>query len=161
MWHPYRGGGWKALQLVSSARATTTTTTTTTTTNTRAMAQALCESILKRVQQFDAGAEIASVRRTEDDGSVRVRVTTKTVAQDMLQALRDAWPLANVSQVENLVSGRTETQVMLPDEAEQHELAKRIASRSNWQGQLRKATSVLVALLAVACVQKVVEISRQ
>ena len=126
------------------------------------MAQALCESILKRVQQFDKGAEIASVRRTEEDGGVRVRVNTKkTAAQDMLQALRDAWPLASVSQVENLVSGRTETQVLLPDEAEQQELARHIASRSAWQGQLRKATSVLVALLAMACVQKAVEISRQ
>lgn len=125
------------------------------------MAQALCESILKRVQQFDEGAEIASVRRTDEDGSVRVRVTTKAVAHDMLQALRDAWPLASVSRVENLVSGRTETQVLLPDAAEQQELARHIASRSAWQGQLRKATSVLVALLAVACVQKAVEISRQ
>jgi len=125
------------------------------------MAQALCESILKRVQQFDTGAEIASVRRTEEDGGVRVRVSTKTSAHGMLQALRDAWPLASVSQVENLVNGRTETQVLLPDDAEQQELARHIAARSVWQGQLRKATSVLVALLAVACVQKAVEISRQ
>ena len=46
------------------------------------MAQALCESILGRVRQFDERAEIASVRRTEEDGSMRVRLlATKADAQ--------------------------------------------------------------------------------
>ena len=125
------------------------------------MAQALCESILGRARQFDEGAEIASVRRTEDDGSMRVRLlATKADAQGMLQALRSAWPLASVSQVENLVSGRTETQVVLPDEAEQQELARGIAARSRWQAPLRTVAHALAVLLAVACVQKAVEISR-
>lgn len=126
-----------------------------------AMAQALCESILGRARQFDEGAEIASVRRTEEDGSVRVRLlATKTDAQGMLQALRSAWPLASVSQVENLVSGCTETQVLLPDEAEQQELARGMAARSAWQAPLRTVAHALAVLLAVACVQKAVEISR-
>ena len=77
----------------------------------------------------------------------------------MLQALRSAWPLASVSQVENLVSGRTETQVLLPDETEHQELARSIAARAPWQAPLRAAVRGLVVLLAAACVQKAVEIS--
>ena len=125
------------------------------------MAQALCESILGRVRQFDERAEIASVRRTEEDGSMRVRLlATKADAQgSMLQALRSAWPLASVSQVENLVSGRTETQVMLPDEAEQQELARSIAARSAWQAPLRMMAHALAVVLAITCVQRAVEIS--
>ena len=125
-----------------------------------AMAQALCESILGRVRQFDEGAEIASVRRTEEDGSMRVRLlATKADAQGMLQALRSAWPLASVSQVENLVSGCTETQVLLPDEAEQQELARSIAARSAWQAPLRMMAHALAVVLAITCAQKAVEIS--
>jgi len=124
------------------------------------MAQALCESILGRVRQFDEGAEIASVRRTEEDGSMRVRLlATKADAQGMLQALRSAWPLASVSQVENLVSGCTETQVLLPDEAEQQELARSIAARSAWQAPLRMMAHALAVVLAITCVQRAVEIS--
>jgi hypothetical protein len=124
------------------------------------MAQALCERILGRARQFDEGAEIASVRRTEADGAMRVRLLApKADAQGMLQALRCAWPLASVSQVENLVSGRTETQVVLPDEREQQELARNIAARSAWQAPLRTLAHALAVLLAVACVQKAVEIS--
>ena len=124
------------------------------------MAQALCESILGRVRQFDEGAEIASVRRTEEDGSMRVRLlATKADAQGMLQALRSAWPLASVSQVENLVSGCTETQVLLPDEAEQQELARSIAARSAWQAPLRMMAHALAVVLAITCAQKAVEIS--
>ena len=126
------------------------------------MAQALCESILKRVQQFDDGAEIASVRRTEEDGGrARAREHEEAVAQDMLQALRDAWPLASVSQVENLVSGRTETQVLLPDEAEQQELARQHRLALSVAGPAAQGNERARALLAVACVQKAVEISRQ
>jgi hypothetical protein len=124
------------------------------------MAQALCESILGRVRQFDERAEIASVRRTEEDGSMRVRLlATKADAQGMLQALRSAWPLASVSQVENLVSGCTETQVLLPDEAEQQELARSIAARSAWQAPLRMMAHALAVVLAITCAQKAVEIS--
>lgn len=124
------------------------------------MAQALCERILGRARQFDDGVQIASVRRTEEDGSMRVRLlASKADAQGMLQALRSAWPLASVSQVENFVSGRTETQVVLPDETEQQELARSIAARSAWQAPLRTLSHALAVLLAVACVQKAVEIS--
>tara|TARA_B100001057_G_scaffold384308_1_gene390742 strand:- start:277 stop:669 length:393 start_codon:yes stop_codon:yes gene_type:complete len=124
------------------------------------MAQALCENILARARQFDDGAEIASVRRTEADGAMRVRLlASKADAPGMLQALRSAWPLASVSQVENLANGRTETQVLLPDEAEQQEIARSIAARAPWQAPLRAAVRGLVVLLAAACVQKAVQIS--
>ncbi len=125
------------------------------------MAQALCERILQRAQQFDNGARIASVRRTETDDGVRVRLDTPKGSNGLVQALRDAWPLASVCLVENLVNGRTEAQVLLPDAAEQQELARGIAARSAWQEPLRKVAHVLAVLLAVACVQKAVEISKQ
>ena len=86
---------------------------------------------------------------------MRVRLlATKADAQGMLQALRSAWPLASVSQVENLVSGCTETQVLLPDEAEQQELARSIAARSAWQAPLRMMAHALAVVLAITCAAK-------
>ena len=80
-----------------------------------------------------------------------VRLVTTAGSLGMVQALRDAWPLASVSLVENLVDGRTEAQVLLPNEAEQRQVAKAIAQFSRWQEPLRKLANVLIALLAIVC----------
>ena len=125
------------------------------------MSEQIYENILKRVQQFDDDARISSISRRDADDGILVRLATSARSNSMVKAIREAWPLASVSLVENLVDGSTEAQVLLPDEAEQQALAKGIAASTTWQEPLRKVANVLVALLAIACVHKVVEISRE
>ena len=125
------------------------------------MAEGVCEHILSSAKQFDAAAKITSVSRRDADDGILVRLAAhkdKTVA--LTKALRAAWPLASVSTVENLVNGHTEAQVLLPSEPEQQEIAKSLALNAPLQRPLRLAANVLVALLAIACALKLVEISR-
>ena len=125
------------------------------------MAESVCERILSSAKRFDAAAKITSVSRRDVDDGILVRLAAqkdKTLA--LTKALREAWPLASVSTVENLVNGHTEAQVLLPSEAEQQEIAKSLAERSPLQRPLRLAANTLLALLAVACAFKLADISR-
>ena len=125
------------------------------------MAEGVCEHILSSAKQFDAAAKITSVSRRDVDDGILVRLAAhkdKTAA--LTKALRAAWPLASVSTVENLVNGHTEAQVLLPSEPEQQEIAKSLALNAPLQRPLRLAANVLMALLAIACALKLVEISR-
>ena len=124
------------------------------------MAGALYERVLEKAREFDAGARISSITRRDADDGVLVRLATgKADSIDLVQSLRVSWPLATVSQVKNLMNGRTETQVLLPNESEQREIALALARQSTWQRPLRLLANGLVALLAIACVQRAVEIS--
>ena len=124
------------------------------------MASALYERVLEKAREFDAGARISSITRRDADDGVLVRLATgKADSIDLVQSLRVSWPLATVSQVKNLMNGRTETQVLLPNESEQREIALALARQSTWQRPLRLLANGLVALLAIACVQRAVEIS--
>ena len=124
------------------------------------MAGALYERVLEKAREFDAGARISSITRRDADDGVLVRLATgKADSIDLVQSLRVSWPLATVSQVKNLMNGRTETQVLLPNEGEQREIALALARQSTWQRPLRLLANGLVALLAIACVQRAVEIS--
>ena len=77
----------------------------------------------------------------------------------MLESLREAWPLASVSVVRNAINGRAEAQVLLPNEREQREIAKGLARASTWARPLRMLANGLMALLVVACVQRVLHIT--
>lgn len=123
------------------------------------MDQLIYDSILNKVKEFDASARLASISRRDADDGVLVRLDTKPESPGMLQSLREAWPLASVSVVKNLINGRTEAQVLLPNEREQHEIAKGLAHASAWEKPLRLLANGLMALLAIACVQRVVQIS--
>jgi|TARA_B100000809_G_C15124628_1_gene525674 hypothetical protein len=126
------------------------------------MTQFVCENILKRAQQFDEDARISSVSRRDMDDGILVRVATKVGngPSGLVQALRDQWPLASVSLVQNLVDGHTEAQVLLPNESEQRHLAKIMAQLSGGQDILRKVANVLIAILAAVCVHQAVDITR-
>ena len=124
-----------------------------------AMATSIYDTILQKVREFDASARVASISRRDADDGVLVRFETKEKADGMLQSLREAWPLATVSVVKNLINGRTEAQVLLPNEREQREIAKGLAHSAPWERPLRLLANGLVALLAAACVQRVVQIS--
>lgn len=124
------------------------------------MTDLIYKSVLQKAQELDAGTRITSVSRRDADDSVLVRLApTKSDSQPLMQALRDSWPLATVSLVKNLVNGRTEAQMLLPNEDDQREIAKLLAQQSAWQKPLRLLANSLIALLALACVHQVVEIS--
>jgi len=124
------------------------------------MAGVLYERVLDKAREFDAAARISSITRRDADDGVLVRLATgKADPKGLVQSLRVSWPLATVSQVKNLMNGRTETQVLLPNESEQREIALALAHQSTWQRPLRLLANGLMALLAIACVQQVVEIS--
>ena len=123
------------------------------------MEPGIYSTILQKVKEFDAGARVASVSRRDVDDSVLVALETDVDSPGLLKSLRQAWPLASVSVVKNLMNGRVQAQVLLPNERDQHEIAKALARGSAWEKPLRMLASGLVALLAVACVQRVVHIS--
>ena len=125
------------------------------------MAGLIYERVLEKAREFDAGARISSITRRDADDGVLVRLTPSNNgdSKDLLQSLRASWPLATVSLVKNLMNGRTETQVLLPNEDEQREIAMTLAQQSAWQRPLRLLANGLMVLLAVACVQQVVDIS--
>jgi hypothetical protein len=112
-----------------------------------------CDRVLDRVKGFDASAAITSISRRDMDDAMLVRVrTVPSTAGAVLNSLRSAWPLATVSLVENLVTGRSEAQVSLPNERDQAELAMRMAHERPGQVILRAALRLLVVLFVGACV---------
>lgn len=115
--------------------------------------KAFCDRVLDRVQGFDASAVITSISRRDPDDAMLVRVrTAPATASAVLESLRSAWPLATVSLVENLVTGRSEAQVSLPNERDQAELALRMAHERPGQASLRAVLRFLVVLFVGACV---------
>jgi hypothetical protein len=115
--------------------------------------KAFCDRVLDRVQGFDASAVITSISRRDPDDAMLVRVrTAPATASAVLESLRSAWPLATVSLVENLVTGRSEAQVSLPNERDQAELALRMAHERPGQASLRAVLRFLVVLFIGACV---------
>jgi len=117
------------------------------------------ENILSKVKEFDAAARVASVSRRDADDGVLVALETTVDSPGLLQSLREAWPLANIILVKNVMNGRTQAQVLLPNERDQQEIAKGLARASAWQRPLRLVANGLAALLVAACVQRVLEIT--
>ena len=120
-------------------------------------AEAFCNRVLERAQTHDAHAKISSVSRRDLDDATLVRVHTSSAsAMNVLSALRNAWPLATVTLVENLLSGRKEAQVLLPNEREQMEIAKRMAHENQGQALLRGILRLLLVMLLGSCVACIV-----
>ena len=126
------------------------------------MTELIYKSVLQKAQELDAGTRITFVSRRDADDSVLVRLApTKSDSQPLMQALRASWPLASISLVKNLVNGRTEAQMLLPNEDDQREIAKMLAQQSPLQKPLRLLANSLIALLALACVQLLVQITNR
>lgn len=117
------------------------------------VAKQLCQNILDRIHLQDADASISSVSRRDLDDATLVRVkTTPGTSEGVLASLRRALPLATVTLVENLLTGRSETQVLLPSPDDQVELAKRLAHDKRGQATLRTILRLLLAMLFTSCV---------
>jgi len=120
-------------------------------------AEAFCNRVLERARASDSNARISSVSRRDLDDATLVRVhTSSTSAMQVLQTLRAAWPLATVTLVENLLTGRKETQVLLPNERDQMEIAKRMAHDNRGQLLLRGILRLLLVMLLGSCVACIV-----
>lgn len=115
-----------------------------------------CESLLEHVRPIDKGAEIASVSRRDYDDATLVRVRTSNEGSSrVLGALRSLLPLARVSLVQNVMSGQTEAQVLLPSAEEKREIAHAMAHQSTVQLYFRVVLRALVVALLGACVARV------
>lgn len=115
--------------------------------------KAFFDQVLDRVRGFDATASITSISRRDLDDATLVRVkTTPSTSAVVLDTLRSALPLATISIVENLVTGSSETQVLLPNERDRAELATRLAHERPGQASLRALLRLLVVLFVGSCV---------
>ena len=85
----------------------------------------LCNNILRIVRENDAESRIGSVARLADGLGTLIRVNSgkSSSTEATTSALRTALPLASVSSIENIVTGTSETQVLLPSEEEQRKRA--------------------------------------
>ena len=120
-------------------------------------AEAFCNRVLERARASDSSARISSVSRRDLDDATLVRVhTSSSSAMQVLETLRAAWPLATVTLVENLLTGRKETQVLLPNERDQMEIAKRMAHDNRGQLLLRGILRLLLVMLLGSCVACIV-----
>lgn len=118
------------------------------------LAQQLCRRVLSTVQNVDRDASIASVSRWDHDCSTLVRVRAGQgqtgTPFGILDALKQAWPLARVSLVENIMEGTTEAQMLVPSHDEQREIAHQQAFESRTARRVRNFTKItaLAALIS-------------
>lgn len=114
---------------------------------TATLAQRLCQRVLSTASSVDADAKITSVSRWDHDRATLVRIRSGAEAPfGIADALRQKWPLAVVSLVENVMEGVTEAQILVPSREEQHALARDWAVRSPAARRLR----VLARCVALA-----------
>lgn len=119
------------------------------------------QRILSKAREFDSSVRISKVSRTDANGGVLVRLCSQeSETIGLVQALRRCLPLASVCTVENRLNGRTEAQVLLPDDGEQMRIAKSLAMHGAWQHPLRLVANLLIAVLGIACVYQAIEITR-
>lgn len=116
----------------------------------------LYDNILSRAKALDMHASVASISRRDADDSTLVRIRTSSdTSMGVLAALRAAWPLATVSLVQNLVDGKTEAQMLLPNEEDQLAHAKVLANYAKGQKPLRLLANILLAALGLACALRI------
>lgn len=112
----------------------------------------LYTNILKRATALDMHARIAGIARRDADDSTLVRIrTSNDTSLGVLAALRETFPLATVSLVQNLVDGKTEAQMLLPNAEGQLANAKILANYGRGQKPLRLLANLLLAALGIAC----------
>ena len=116
------------------------------------LAQQLCRRVLNSMHAVDASASITSVSRWDHDNATLVRIRASEAHEGaphgVVAALRQHWPLARVSLVENLVEGTTEAQMLVPSTDEQRMLARDQAFELNGARRAR-AFAKAVALAAL------------
>ncbi len=119
------------------------------------------QRILSKAREFDSNVRISKVSRTDANDGVLLRLCPQEgETAGLVQALRRCLPLASVSAVENRLNGRTEAQILLPNEHEQVQIAKSLAMHGAWQHPLRLVANLLIAVLGVVCVYQAIEITR-
>ena len=103
------------------------------------------DAVLSTCRARDESAQISSILR-DNDGRTVVRVRAgSSNAVTLLRALRDLWPLARTSVIENALDGSVEAQIVVPQEADEQAQARRRAESLRCAGFLRMVTLLLLA----------------
>jgi|SaaInlV_125m_DNA_1040241.scaffolds.fasta_scaffold16010_3 hypothetical protein len=119
------------------------------------------QRILSKAREFDSNVRISKVSRTDANDGVLLRLCPQEgETAGLVQALRRCLPLASVGTVENRLNGRTEAQILLPNDHEQVRIAKSLAMHGAWQYPLRMVANLLIAVLGLVCVYQAIEITR-
>lgn len=114
------------------------------------IAQKLCSCVLNAVRDIDADASISTVSKWDHDDSTMVRVRSGVSAPlALLKALRDQFPLATVSTVENLIDGSTQAQILIPSKNEQFYIARSMATQNRRNLWLKMLTRLLLFVFSV------------
>lgn len=102
------------------------------------------ELILQSCRSKDSSARISTILRDSSGRTVvRVRTGESSDAVSLLRALRDLWPLAKTTVVENHLDGSVEAQIIVPREEDERRYARHKASSSRCAGFLHTAVFVL------------------
>tara|TARA_B100000965_G_scaffold307102_1_gene266040 strand:- start:757 stop:1176 length:420 start_codon:yes stop_codon:yes gene_type:complete len=115
--------------------------------STQTLAERLSKGVLNTARSVDASARISSIARWEHDDSTLLKVSTESETPfQIADVLRRRWPLATVSIVQNVISGHSEAQVLVPSSADQIKRANDMAKESSTALWL----SLLVRVLGAA-----------
>tara|TARA_X000000368_G_C22382103_1_gene429507 strand:- start:72 stop:428 length:357 start_codon:yes stop_codon:yes gene_type:complete len=88
--------------------------------------------VLNTARSVDDSARISSIARWEHDDSTLLKVSTESATPfKIADVLRRRWPLATVSIVQNVISGHSEAQVLVPSSADQIKRANDMAKESS------------------------------
>ena len=121
-----------------------------------------CARLLDSVRRVDSDASISSVMQwdTDDSTMVRLRSSKQGASLDVLRALRQAWPLAQVAMVENMADGVSEAQIIVPNNEEAHVRALSIAHATRPARVMARVLSaggmILLVVFAVSITARVV-----
>lgn len=103
------------------------------------------ELVLQSCRLKDPSARIASILRDNCGRTVvRVRTAESNNAVALLRGLRDVWPLAKISVVENQLDGFVEVQIVIPREEDERSCALKKASSSKFAELLNVVVFILL-----------------
>ena len=118
-------------------------------------AMATTSDLCKRLLQSATDATITSVCEREGDTIVKLQVAEGSESS-VLARMRAAWPLCTASLVENVVEGRAEPALFVPNRTDRRHAAALIARRDPVVRWLDRIMAAHAALMLVAFVCKLV-----
>ena len=114
------------------------------------------ELILQSCRSKDSEARISSILRDSCGRTVvRVRAGSSSDSPSLLRVLRELWPLAKTSVVENQLDGSVEAQIIVPHAEDERVYARQRASSSKLAEFMHAAVVVLLILGVVVYMKDV------
>ena len=103
------------------------------------------DAVLSTCRARDEPARTLTTVRPSLSLSIELICADSSNAVTLLRALRDLWPLARTSVIENALDGSVEAQIVVPQEADEQAQARRRAESLRCAGFLRMVTLLLLA----------------